>query len=173
MATRKRGSPPVVLGPCVGGTAFVGSSAGASTDHLIGSRVSEEAGITSEYLGYVGFKRASVGINRFGASAPGEEVLQGSGATSGNVANATVELLRIDVCLGEDQVTSAVEDSAPEEGRSWGLRSRSSWGGRFGARVEGEEVDERSGSMVEIQCQGRLYLVGGFARAGLCSVRRR
>ena len=118
MATREKGSPPVVLGPGVGGTAFVGSSAGAFSEQLIGSCVSEEAGITSEYLGYVGFKRASVGINRFGASAPGEEVLQASGATSGNVANATVELLGINVCLGEDQITSAVEDGTPQEGRS-------------------------------------------------------
>jgi hypothetical protein len=118
MATREKGSPPVVRGPGVGGTAFAGSSAGAFSEHLVGSCVSEEAGITSEYLGYDGFKRASVGINRFGASAPGEEILQASGATSENVANATVELLGIDACLGEDQATSAVEDSAPEEGRS-------------------------------------------------------
>ena len=59
-----------------------------------------------------------MGINRFGASASGEEVLQVSGMTPGSVANATLELLGEDVRLGEDQDTPAVEDSAPEEGRS-------------------------------------------------------
>jgi transketolase len=82
------------------------------------TRVSVEAGITLGWERYVGFKGASVGINRFGASAPGEKVLQELGITPENVANATLELLGSSERVGEDPGTPAVEDTAPEEGHS-------------------------------------------------------
>jgi transketolase len=82
------------------------------------TRVSVEAGITSGWERYIGFKGASVGINRFGASAPGEKVLQELGITPENVANATLELLGSSERVGEDPGTPAVEDTAPEEGHS-------------------------------------------------------
>ena len=82
------------------------------------TRVSVEAGITSGWERYVGFKGASVGINRFGASAPGEKVLQELGITPENVANATLELLGSSERVGESPGTPAVEDTAPEEGHS-------------------------------------------------------
>jgi transketolase len=82
------------------------------------TRVSVEAGITSGWERYIGFKGASVGINRFGASAPGEKVLQELGITPENVANAMLELLGSSERVGEDPGTPAVEDTAPEEGHS-------------------------------------------------------
>jgi transketolase len=85
---------------------------------VVETRVSVEAGITSGWERYIGFKGASVGINRFGASAPGEKVLQELGITPENVANATLELLGSSERVGEDPGTPAVEDTAPEEGHS-------------------------------------------------------
>jgi transketolase len=85
---------------------------------VVETRVSVEAGITSGWERYIGFKGASVGINRFGASAPGEKVLQELGITPENVANAMLELLGSSERVGEDPGTPAVEDTAPEEGHS-------------------------------------------------------
>jgi transketolase len=85
---------------------------------VVETRVSVEAGITSGWERYIGFKGASVGINRFGASAPGEKVLQELGITPENVANATLELLGSSQRIGEDPGTPAVEDTAPDEGHS-------------------------------------------------------
>jgi transketolase len=81
-------------------------------------RVSVEAGVTMGWERYVGFRGTSVGIDRFGASAPGETVLQELGITPENVANATLELRGDSERVGEDPGTPAVEDTAPEEGHS-------------------------------------------------------
>lgn len=82
------------------------------------TRVSVEAGVTVGWERYIGFKGAAVGIDRFGASAPGETVLQELGVTPENVANHVLELLGISERVGEDGGTPAVEDTAPEEGHS-------------------------------------------------------
>ena len=82
------------------------------------ARVSVEAGITSGWERYVGFKGTSVGINRFGASAPGETVLKELGINPENVANKTLELLGRSERVGEQSGTPAVEPTSPEEGHS-------------------------------------------------------
>jgi transketolase len=81
-------------------------------------RVSVEAGVTVGWERYVGFRGTSVGIDRFGASAPGETVLQELGITPENVANATLELRGDSERVSEEAGTPAVEDTAPEEGHS-------------------------------------------------------
>ncbi|MGB3681267.1 MAG: transketolase [Rubrobacteraceae bacterium] len=82
------------------------------------ARVSVEAGVTVGWERYTGFKGTAVGIDRFGASAPGETVLQELGITPENVANHALELLGSSERIGEDGGTPAVEDTAPEEGHS-------------------------------------------------------
>jgi transketolase len=84
----------------------------------IETRVSVEAGVTLGWERYVGFKGASVGIERFGASAPGETVLQNLGITPENVANHALELLGRSERVDEEPGTPAVQDTAPEEGHS-------------------------------------------------------
>ena len=92
------------------------------------ARVSVESGITSGWERYVGFGGTSVGINRFGASAPGEKVLEELGITPENVANTTLELLGSSERVDEDPGTPAVEDTAPEEGHSVSsFRDRPTW----------------------------------------------
>jgi transketolase len=56
-------------------------------------RVSVEAGITFGWREYVGEYGASVGIDRYGASAPGEEVLEKLGINATNVANVVRAVL--------------------------------------------------------------------------------
>jgi transketolase len=56
-------------------------------------RVSVEAGITLGWREYVGDRGESVGIDRFGASAPGELVLERLGITAEHVAAATKRVL--------------------------------------------------------------------------------
>jgi transketolase len=82
------------------------------------ARVSVEAGITSGWERYVGFRGTSVGINRFGASAPGETVLEKLGIDPGNTANTALELLGRSERVDDESGTPAVEDTAPEEGHS-------------------------------------------------------
>ncbi|CAN5868383.1 transketolase [soil metagenome] len=82
------------------------------------TRVSVEAGVTVGWERYIGFKGASVGVNRFGASAPGETVLQELGITPENVVNHALDLLGSSEKVGEEPGTPAVEDTAPEEGHS-------------------------------------------------------
>ena len=84
----------------------------------IEARVSVEAGVTLGWERYVGCKGASVGIERFGASAPGETVLTELGINPENVANRTLGLLGRSERVGEETGTPAVEDTAPEEGHS-------------------------------------------------------
>lgn len=82
------------------------------------TRVSVEAGVTVGWERYIGFKGAAIGIDRFGASAPGETVLQELGITPENVANQALELLGSSERIEEDGGTPAVEETAPEEGHS-------------------------------------------------------
>lgn len=116
-------------------------------------------------MGYSGFKRASVGIKRFGASASGEEVLQRSGVKPGSVANA-----------GGPREGNVSERGSGYAGRlgwragRWALPRVSGpfIEGREVGGVEREEVGEGFRRMTEIQRQRRLNLSGGFVRAGLC-----
>ncbi len=50
------------------------------------TRLSVEAGVTPGWERYVGLKGAAVGIDRFGASAPGEVIFEKLGFTAGEVA---------------------------------------------------------------------------------------
>jgi transketolase len=83
------------------------------------ARVSVEAGITMGWERYVGFRGTSVGVDRFGASAPGEEVLEKLGITPENVANVVLGLLNRKEEAGETSgTTPAFEETDPEEGHS-------------------------------------------------------
>jgi transketolase len=57
-------------------------------------RVSVEAGATTGWERYVGLEGRVIGIDRFGASAPGETVMQKLGFTAENVVENARELLR-------------------------------------------------------------------------------
>ncbi len=81
-------------------------------------RVSIEAGVTRGWREYVGDGGASVGIDRFGASAPGETVLTKLGITPENVANTALGLLGERVGVGVETGTPAFEETSPEEGHS-------------------------------------------------------
>src|ERR687894_2906974 len=70
-------------------------------------RVSVEAGVTRGWERYVGFGGASIGIDRFGASAPGETVLSELGIIPENVANTTLGLLGRGEQVGEASGTPA------------------------------------------------------------------
>jgi len=82
------------------------------------ARVSVEAGVPTGWERYVGFRGRSVGINRFGESAPGEELLQELGINPENVANEALDLLGRSERIGEEPGTPAVEDTDPSEGHS-------------------------------------------------------
>jgi transketolase len=82
------------------------------------ARVSVEAGVPVGWERYVGFRGRSVGIDRFGASAPGEELLQKLGISPENVANEALDLLGHSERVGEDAGTPAVEGTDPSEGHS-------------------------------------------------------
>jgi transketolase len=84
----------------------------------IEARVSVEAGITLGWERYVGSQGASVGIDRFGASAPGETVLTNLGITPENVVNKTLALLELPGRVEQTPGTPAFEPTAPEEGHS-------------------------------------------------------
>jgi transketolase len=59
----------------------------------VSARVSVEAGSTFGWSAYVGGKGTSVGINRFGASAPGDRLLREFGFTAEAVAARAKALL--------------------------------------------------------------------------------
>lgn len=56
-------------------------------------RVSVEAGVTGLWWKYVGCQGEAVGINRFGFSAPGNQVLDELGMNVDNVVNAVQNVL--------------------------------------------------------------------------------
>jgi transketolase len=82
------------------------------------ARVSVEAGVTMGWERYVGSRGVSVGVDRFGASAPGERVLAELGITPENVVNATLDLLGHPERMEETPGTPAFEDTHPAEGHS-------------------------------------------------------
>jgi transketolase len=83
------------------------------------TRVSIEAGIPMGWERYVGFKGTSVGIQRFGASAPGDIVLEKLGINPENVVNTTLGLLgRAEEVEETPGTTPAFEETSPEEGHS-------------------------------------------------------
>jgi len=82
------------------------------------TRVSVEAGVTMGWERYAGFKGASVGIDRFGASAPGETVLERLDITPENVANEALKLLGSSERVEGQSGTPAFEETSPEEGHS-------------------------------------------------------
>jgi transketolase len=57
-------------------------------------RVSIEAGITKGWSRYVGDRGISIGIDRFGASAPGDVVMKEYGITSEAVVAAVERLMK-------------------------------------------------------------------------------
>ena len=57
------------------------------------ARLSVEAGISLGWERWIGDAGASVAVDRFGASAPGDEVLERLGFTAENVAARAVALL--------------------------------------------------------------------------------
>jgi transketolase len=81
-------------------------------------RVSVEAGVTMGWERYVGFRGASIGIDRFGASASGETVLSELGITPENAANTTLGILGRRERVGETPGTPAFEDTHPADGHS-------------------------------------------------------
>ncbi len=81
-------------------------------------RVSVEAGVTMGWERYVGLRGMSVGIERFGASAPGETVLTELGITPERVANVALGLLDRAEEQEETPGTPAFEPTPPEEGHS-------------------------------------------------------
>ena len=81
-------------------------------------RVSVDAGTTKNWERYVGLRGASVGVDRFGASAPGETVLQELGIEPENVVNTTFGLLGASDGVGRERGTPAFEATSPEEGHS-------------------------------------------------------
>ncbi len=82
------------------------------------ARVSVEAGVTVGWERYVGFRGRSVGINRFGESAPGEELLKELGINPENVANEALDLLGRSERVSDSPGTPAVEPTDPSEGHS-------------------------------------------------------
>jgi len=82
------------------------------------ARVSVEAGVPVGWERYVGFRGRSIGINRYGASTPGEELLQELGISPENVANEALDLLGRDERIEEEAGTPAVENTHPSEGHS-------------------------------------------------------
>jgi transketolase len=59
----------------------------------VGARLSVEAGISLGWERWIGDAGASVAIDRFGASAPADEVLRNLGFTPENVATRAAALL--------------------------------------------------------------------------------
>jgi transketolase len=82
------------------------------------ARVSVEAGVTMGWERYVGSRGVSVGVDRFGASAPGERVLTELGITPENVVNAALDLLGHGERMKVTPGTPAFEDTHPAEGHS-------------------------------------------------------
>ncbi|MEW6635759.1 MAG: transketolase [Actinomycetota bacterium] len=82
------------------------------------ARVSVEAGVSRGWREYVGDAGASVSIETFGASAPGETVLSRFGITPENVARTALELLGERAGVGVGDGTPAFEETSPEEGHS-------------------------------------------------------
>ena len=84
----------------------------------IGVRISVEAGVTMGWERFVGTRGASIGVDRFGASAPGEVVLEKFGIVPERVVKTTLELLGRSEDVGEAPGTPAFEPTPPEEGHS-------------------------------------------------------
>ena len=82
------------------------------------ARVSVEAGVPTGWERYVGFRGRSVGIDRYGASIPGEELLARLGINPENVANEALDLLGRSERIEEDYGTPAVEPTSSSEGHS-------------------------------------------------------
>jgi transketolase len=57
------------------------------------ARVSIEAGVTQGWERYVGTEGSSIGVDRFGASAPGETVMEKYGLTAERVAEEARKLV--------------------------------------------------------------------------------
>ncbi|MCA1729467.1 MAG: transketolase, partial [Actinobacteria bacterium] len=82
------------------------------------ARVSVESGVPTGWERYVGFRGRSIGINRFGESAPGEALLDELGISPENVANEALDLLGRSERVGDEPGTPAAEPTDPSEGHS-------------------------------------------------------
>ncbi|HEU5433991.1 MAG TPA: transketolase, partial [Thermomicrobiales bacterium] len=76
-------------------------------------RVSVEAGVTTGWCKYTGELGAQIGIDRYGASGPGGEVLQHFGFTNERVAATALRL------LGQEELAHQI-NPAPDEGETAG-----------------------------------------------------
>ena len=94
-------------------------------------RVAVEAGITTGWEHYVGLGGATVGIDRFGASAPEEVLFEKFGITAENVANTARRLLR-------------PEGDGEERGRKK-KRKRGGGGGGTGEEKTREHKEKQGG----------------------------
>jgi transketolase len=83
----------------------------------IRKRVSVEAASTFGWERFVGLDGASIGINHYGASAPGERIFKEFGFTVENVTNTALSLLGKPPLDGGATQTSAAPTS-PKEGHS-------------------------------------------------------
>nr|WP_240432651.1 transketolase [Rubrobacter indicoceani] len=82
------------------------------------ARVSVEAGIMVGWERYIGFRGRAVGIDRFGASAPGDRVMEEYGITPENVANVALGVLGRGDEAEQDKGTPGFQKTDPEEGHS-------------------------------------------------------
>ena len=83
----------------------------------ITKRVSVEAGSTFGWHKYVGLEGAAIGIDHYGASAPGERIFKEFGFTIENVANHALKLLGKPPLAGGETQTSQ-QPTSPKEGHS-------------------------------------------------------
>jgi transketolase len=84
-------------------------------------RVSVEAGVTTGWCKYTGELGAQVGIDRYGASGPGGEVLKHFGFTKERVAATALRL------LGRDDLAHQIEP-APDAGETAGEEAKGAEG---------------------------------------------
>jgi transketolase len=83
----------------------------------ITKRVSVEAAATFGWHKYVGFGGATIGVDHYGASAPGDRIFKEFGFTIENVANTALRLLGKPPLSGGSTQTSA-QPTSPKEGHS-------------------------------------------------------
>ncbi|MGE3796432.1 MAG: transketolase [Thermomicrobiales bacterium] len=80
-------------------------------------RLSVEAGVTTGWQRYTGSYGGSVGIDRFGASGPGSQVLEHFGFTKERVASAALHLLNRDAEAHEIEAKSGNGETAGKEAK--------------------------------------------------------
>jgi transketolase len=80
-------------------------------------RVSVEAASTFGWDRFTGFDGACIGIDHYGASAPGDRIMKEFGFTIENVANTALRILGKPP-IATDQTQTSVQPTSPKEGHS-------------------------------------------------------